>query len=304
MAVQIQFRRGTAAEWNYANPTLASGEIGFITDTGQFKIGNGTTKWNGANNDGINALPLQNLPATTMDKALYIGKGTVVAGTNASAGIPAAVTPSVGSNNALLVTDSTQTAGIKWATTLAGLTLTSPTVNTPTVTSPAITGTTTIGAGATLTSPTINTGTLSSPTISGGTATGSVITAPKETWSVSATAATGTVVVDVITSTNWYYTTNASANWTFNFRGNVGTTMNTHLAVGQSITVGFLVTNGATAFYPTAFQIDGTAVTPKWQGAVAPTAGGVNGIDAYLFTIVKTAATPTYTVFASQTKFA
>lgn len=300
MAVQIQFRRGTADEWNSANPTLASGEIGFITDTGQFKIGNGTTKWNGANNDGVNALPLQNLPATTMDKAIYSAKGAITAAS--AAGVPVTVT--VGANNTVLVADSAQTAGIKWASTLSGLTLTSPTLNTPTVTSPAITGTTTIGAGATLTSPTINTGTLSSPTISGGTATGSVITAPKETWSVSATAATGTVVVDVITSTNWYYTTNASANWTFNFRGNVGTTMNTHLAVGQSITVGFLVTNGATAFYPTAFQIDGTAVTPKWQGAVAPTAGGVNGIDAYLFTIVKTAATPTYTVFASQTKFA
>lgn len=292
MAVQIQFRRGTAAEWTAANPTLASGEIGFVTDTGQFKIGNGTANWA--------ALTLQNLPATTMDKAIYSAKGAITAAS--AAGVPVTVT--VGANNTVLVADSAQTAGIKWASTLSGLTLTSPTLNTPTVTSPAITGTTTIGAGATLTSPTINTGTLSSPAISGGTATGSVITAPKETWSVSATAATGTVVVDVITSTNWYYTTNASANWTFNFRGNVGTTMNTHLAVGQSVTVGFLVTNGATAFYPTAFQIDGTAVTPKWQGAVAPTAGGVNGIDAYLFTIVKTAATPTYTVFASQTKFA
>jgi hypothetical protein len=74
--------------------------------------------------------------------------------------------------------------------------------------------------------------------------------------------------------------------------------------VGDSITVAFLATQGATAYYQSAFQIDGVSVTPKWQNATAPTAGNVSGIDAYLFTIIKTAATPTYTVFASQTRFA
>lgn len=45
MAVQIQVRRGTAAQWTSANPTLAAGEIGAETDTGKFKIGDGTTAW-------------------------------------------------------------------------------------------------------------------------------------------------------------------------------------------------------------------------------------------------------------------
>jgi hypothetical protein len=45
MAVRIQFRRGTAAEWVAANPTLAVGELGHETDTGQFKIGNGSADW-------------------------------------------------------------------------------------------------------------------------------------------------------------------------------------------------------------------------------------------------------------------
>lgn len=47
MAVQtqIQTRRGTAASWTSTNPTLAAGEIGFETDTGKFKIGNGSTAW-------------------------------------------------------------------------------------------------------------------------------------------------------------------------------------------------------------------------------------------------------------------
>jgi hypothetical protein len=41
----IQIRRDTAANWTSTNPTLAAGEIGFETDTGKFKIGNGSTAW-------------------------------------------------------------------------------------------------------------------------------------------------------------------------------------------------------------------------------------------------------------------
>lgn len=46
MAVKIQFRRGTAAQWSAANPVLAEAELGYETDTGQFKIGDGVTVWN------------------------------------------------------------------------------------------------------------------------------------------------------------------------------------------------------------------------------------------------------------------
>ena len=45
MAVQIQFRRGTAAAWTAANPILADGEMGVESDTDQFKIGDGLTAW-------------------------------------------------------------------------------------------------------------------------------------------------------------------------------------------------------------------------------------------------------------------
>jgi hypothetical protein len=41
----IQIRRGTAAQWTSANPTLSAGEQGFETDTGKFKIGTGSTAW-------------------------------------------------------------------------------------------------------------------------------------------------------------------------------------------------------------------------------------------------------------------
>lgn len=45
MAVRIQLRRGTAAQWTVANTVLAQGEIGVEIDTGNFKIGNGTSTW-------------------------------------------------------------------------------------------------------------------------------------------------------------------------------------------------------------------------------------------------------------------
>jgi hypothetical protein len=130
-----------------------------------------------------------------------------------------------------------------------------------------------------------------------------VLTSAFETNSVSATAATGTVNVDLSTAAVHYYTANSSANWTFNFRGNGSTTLNSLLSVNQSATVAFLVTNGSTAYYPTAFQVDGVSVTPKWQGGTAPTAGNASSIDSYTFTIIKTASA-TYTVLAAQVRFA
>ena len=130
-----------------------------------------------------------------------------------------------------------------------------------------------------------------------------VLISPEERWTVSATAATGTVNVDVATTSAWYYTTDASANWTFNIRGDGSTTLDSSLVVGDSVTVAFAVTNGATAYYPSAFQVDGSSVTPKWQGGTAPAAGNASSVDVYVFTVVKTASA-TFTVFGSQTKFA
>jgi hypothetical protein len=133
----------------------------------------------------------------------------------------------------------------------------------------------------------------------------SPLNAPLEVINVSATAATGTINVEVGSlGSVWYYTTNASANFTLNFRKSSSVSLSTLLAVGQSITITFLNTNGSTAYYPTAFQIDGSAVTPKWQGGSAPSSGNASSVDAYVFTIIKTASTPSYLVLASQTKFA
>jgi hypothetical protein len=129
------------------------------------------------------------------------------------------------------------------------------------------------------------------------------LTTATETVTVSATAATGTVQVDLSTSAVKYYTSNATADWTFNFRGDGSTTLNSLLANGQSATVAFLLTNGSTAYKPTVFQVDGSAVTPKWQGGFAPSVGNASSIDSYTFTIIKTASA-TFTVLGAQTRFA
>lgn len=127
-----------------------------------------------------------------------------------------------------------------------------------------------------------------------------------EPSTVSATAATGTINFDITTQSILYYTTNASGNFTVNFRGSSGTTLASLMGTGDAISVSFLCTNGSTAYYNSAVQVDGTGtgVTTKWQGGTAPTSGNASSIDVYNYVIIKTAATPTYTVLASQTKFA
>lgn len=123
-----------------------------------------------------------------------------------------------------------------------------------------------------------------------------------EPITVSATAATGTIAYDVTTQSVLYYTSNASANWTVNFRGSSGTSLNTLMTTGESLTVAFLVTQGATPYYNSAVQVDGNAVTPKYQGGTAWTSGNASGIDVYTYTIIKTGSAA-FTVLASQTQF-
>ncbi len=136
------------------------------------------------------------------------------------------------------------------------------------------------------------------------TLTNKTLQSVEEITTVSAIAATGTINFDALTQSVLYYTTNASANWTLNIRGNSSSTLDSILPVGSSITLVFLVTNGSTAYYQTAFQIDGVSHTPKWQGGSAPAEGNASSIDAYSFTITKTAATPTYVTLASVAGFA
>ena len=133
-----------------------------------------------------------------------------------------------------------------------------------------------------------------------------LLTNAGEPATVSATAATGTINYDVTTQSVIYYTSNAGANWTVNFRASSGTALAAAMTAGQAVTAVFAVTQGATAYYNSSITIGTATVNVKYQGGTAWTAGNVSGIDIYTYAIVKTAdaGNGTFTVFASQTKFA
>ena len=124
-----------------------------------------------------------------------------------------------------------------------------------------------------------------------------------EKASISATGLSGTVNYNALDGAVVYVTANATGNWTLNLRGDGSTTLNSVLATGDTFTFVVMATQGATAYYQSGMQIDGTSVTPKWSGGTAPAAGNANSIDVYTFVVVKTASA-TFTVLASQTKFA
>jgi hypothetical protein len=125
-----------------------------------------------------------------------------------------------------------------------------------------------------------------------------------ETATTAAVAATGTINFDVNTQSVLFYTTSASANWIINIRGDSFMRLDTEMAVGQSITIAHLVTQGATAYYNTSVQVDGTTtgVTTRWQGGTAPAAGNASGVDVYSYAIIKT-GNATFSVFAAQVQF-
>jgi hypothetical protein len=124
-----------------------------------------------------------------------------------------------------------------------------------------------------------------------------------EKVNTSATAATGTLNFDVLDGAVQNFTSNASANYTLNIRGNSSVTLNNYLETGESVTIAHIVPQGGTAYYNNVVQIDGSTVTPLWQGGSAPTGGNANSSDTYTYTAIKTAAN-TYTVLAAQTQFA
>jgi len=160
------------------------------------------------------------------------------------------------------------------------------------------------GGSVTLTIDTAITADLSTAqTLALKTLSSPVLVAGEERMVFTGTAATGTIAIDLLTANTHFYNVNATGNQTINLRGSASTSLNTIVATNDTITAVVLIQNGGTAYYPTAFQIDGASVTPKWQGGTAPSSGNASSIDAYVFTVMKSGSA-TYTVLASQTKFA
>jgi hypothetical protein len=256
------------------------------------------TALSGVVSEGMLAYLLDTNDLTLYDGAAWNSFGAgditgVTAGTGLSGG---------GTSGAVTVSIDSTVATLTGSQTLTNKTLTTPIIssisNSGTVTIPTGTDTLVNLAGT----QTLTNKTLTAPVINEAVFTDAVIKGLEEDVNVVASAATGTINFDVSTASVWYYTTNASANHTLNFRYSSGATLSSKLAVGDAISLVWLNTNGGTAYYPNVIQIDGTTVTPKVPAAI--TAGNINAIDSYAFTIVKTAATPTYVVLETQTKFA
>lgn len=132
--------------------------------------------------------------------------------------------------------------------------------------------------------------------------TGLAVEEIKEKVSVSSQTS-GTATVFATDQGVLFYNVDQLANRTINITGGSGITLDSILDAGQSYTVSVLMSQGTTAYYLDAYQVDGSAVTPKWMGGDAPTSGNPSSIDIYTFTIIKTAAN-TFTVLASQSQYA
>jgi len=284
--------------WNNSGYTITiynSTVIGNTTAAGTgvaILNGNKVMVWS----DGTNFYEVQ---AQNLTGTLAIVNGGT-GQTTANAAFNALAPSQTSANGKYLKSDGTNTSWDQIDISTGDITGTLPVANGGTgVTTSTGSGNNVLSTSATLTTPTINTGTLSIPTIS----TYGNIKALFETATITASAPSATTNFDVTTQAVQFYTSNASANFTFNIRGDGSTTLNSILSTGQSVTLALLVTNGGTAYYPTAYQIDGTSVTPKWQTGNAPASGNANSIDVYTFAIVKTASA-TFTVLASQTKYA
>jgi len=157
-----------------------------------------------------------------------------------------------------------------------------------------------------------STATLGNATLTLGSATTSVgnlalnnatIEAIQEPANITATAANATINIDILSNVVVYCTANATGNFTVNFRGNSGTTFNNAVPANVSVSTTLVTAQGATAYYNSLVQVDGNTVTPKWQGGTAPTSGNANATDTYVYVVMKSAAN-SYTILASQTKFA
>lgn len=309
---------GTGLSFN-GGPITASGTI---TATGTLGVGFGGTSATTAI-AAFNALA----PTTTSGDTIYrtsTGNVRLAIGSSgqvltASGGLPVWISPTVygtvnyvdvsGGNTGLTFSGGPVTAS---GTITASGTLVVSAGGTGASTLTGVlkgTGTTAIvaaTAGTDFVSPIVATNFTAQQTFAGATnILAAVFTNAAEKVTVAASSATGTVNYDITSQSVLYYTGNSTANFIPNFRGSSGNTLTSILATGQAVSAVWAVTMGTTAFYSTAVQIDGstTGVTLKWQGGAAPTAGNASSVDAYNYTIIKTASA-SFTVLAAQTQFA
>ena len=133
--------------------------------------------------------------------------------------------------------------------------------------------------------------------------TGGSISSILEGATITASAPASTTNFDFSTQAVQYYTSNCANNFTVSIRGSSSASVDSIMAVGKSATMVLMVTNGSTPYYASTIKVDGTTITPKYQGGFNITAGNANSVDIYTLTVIKTASN-TFSAFVSLTKFA
>jgi len=124
-----------------------------------------------------------------------------------------------------------------------------------------------------------------------------------ETANVYSTAVGGNVNIDLENNTVYFFSSNTTANVTFNFRANTQNTLDSQLGIGQTITSAILLKQGATRYRANVY-VDGALQNPFYLGNSAPGFATTQqeSIDIYSFNILKTAAN-VYTVLAANSNF-
>ena len=131
-----------------------------------------------------------------------------------------------------------------------------------------------------------------------------VLVSPKEQAVLGSAAVANPTNIDVSTASVQITTGAPAANFTLNVRGSASVTLDSLMAVNDSITVTFECLNGAAnTFYANVIQIDGVTVTPKWLGGTAPSAGYASSANVYMLQIRKTGAAA-FSCIASLSQFA
>jgi hypothetical protein len=297
----------TGLEWQtpYAAPTIGSTAIPSATTVTTIA---GLTLTNPTLNagSGVLVLPGSNTPAQTADGSivwdldsdlLTVGTGSgrkTMVDTDSTQTLTNKTLSNPTITNDLYLFDNNRIIfeGSSGDTNETILTVANPTAD-RTVTIPDATGDVVLNTAAQ---------TLTNKAISGGTFSDGVVRGLEEDVNVVALAAEETINFDVATASIWYYTSPADDDHVLNFRYSSGVSLNSAMAIGDSITLVWIYQGGNdNEAYPDQIRIDGTIVTPKVPSPI--TGGFNNAINVFVFTIIKT-ANATFTVLETQTKFA
>jgi hypothetical protein len=270
VVTQVQVRRGTAAQWTSANPTLASGEWGFETDTLKTKIGNGSTAWNSLAYQGAGTVT-SITAGTGLSGGAITTSGTIAIDSTVATltGTQTLTNKTInGSNNT--VTNVSLTTGVTGTLPVAngGTGITSlgsgvaTFLGTPSSANlaTAVTGETGSGALVFGTSPTLGTPTLNDPKIN--------LTIDPETASYTAVIANNgqVVTMNVGSANNFSIPTNASVAFP------IGTQINV-LQIGTGQTTIQAVTSGTTSILSTGASAAAPKLRARYSAATCLKAG-------------------------------